>query len=59
METHWVEAEVALAERSGAQLRSAVEAELRCYGQPLRWAIVAVSADRQRGCIEAIVTTDS
>ncbi|PSP15982.1 MAG: hypothetical protein BRC58_10435 [Cyanobacteria bacterium QS_8_64_29] len=56
METHWVETEVALAGRSGAQLRSAVEAELRRYGRPLRWAIVAVSADRQRGRVEAIVT---
>lgn len=54
MTTHFITAEIAPQE-SPLQLNQAIEAELQRRGEPLRWAITAVSADQVQ--VEAVVTT--
>ena len=39
---------------SGIALRDTIEAQLRAYGEPLRWAITAV--EDRRAQVEAVVT---
>lgn len=38
----------------GIALRNHIETQLRCYGEPLRWAITSV--DKTTAQIEAVVT---
>ncbi|MEO0394935.1 MAG: hypothetical protein AAF243_02980 [Cyanobacteria bacterium P01_A01_bin.137] len=40
---------------TGVELRDQVEAQLRTYGDPLRWAITSV--DGTMAQVEAVVTT--
>lgn len=42
---------------SPTELQRSILAELGQYGEPLRWAIVAVDSDRQKVQIEAVVTS--
>jgi hypothetical protein len=63
MMTHFVTAEVALQE-SPTDMHQAIEVELQKWGEPLRWAVVAVDVTQQTAQIEAVVlqnsaTTDS
>lgn len=55
MTTHFITAEVDCQE-SPARIHQAIEAELRKYGEPLRWAITHVDT---RIHVEAVVTTGS
>ncbi len=41
---------------SPAELHRSILTELSRYGEPLRWAIVAVDDDRQKVQVEAVVT---
>lgn len=52
--THFVTAEVELQDTADA-MQQAIEAELRQWGEPLRWAIVAVDAVGQTAQVEAVV----
>ena len=56
MTTHFITAEIDLQE-SPIKLQAAIEAELEKRGEPLRWAIASVDAEKQTAQIEAIVTT--
>ncbi len=56
MNTHFISLEIDLLS-SPVEMRSAIEAELRDHGEPLRWAITSVNAKEQTVQIEAIVTT--
>ncbi len=56
MNTHFVSIEVDL-QATLSEMQAAIEAELRNYGEPLRWAITGVNADTQKAQLEAIVTT--
>lgn len=56
MSTHFLTLELNLA--APVDLQQGVLAELRRYGEPLRWAIVAVDAARGTVQIEAVVTTE-
>lgn len=58
MTTHFITAEIDLQE-TPVQLQQAIEAELQKRGEPLRWAVTGVDADRQKAQIEAIVTVES
>lgn len=55
MVTHFITFEVSL--QSAAELHRSIAAALQQWGEPLRWAVVAVDADRQKVQIEAVVTT--
>lgn len=55
MVTHFITFEVNL--QSAAELHRSIVTALQQWGEPLRWAIVAVDADRQKVQIEAVVTT--
>lgn len=41
------------------ELQQVILAELCRYGEPLRWAIVAVDVERSKVQIEAVVTTEA
>lgn len=56
MNTHFLTLELDL-QPSAIELQRSILAELGCYGEPLRWAIVAVDADRQKVQVEAVVTS--
>ncbi|MBW4474845.1 MAG: hypothetical protein KME45_31375 [Stenomitos rutilans HA7619-LM2] len=56
MITQFVTAEVDL-RSSPAEMQQAIEAELRLWGEPLRWAITAIKQKEQAAMVEAIVTT--
>ncbi|HEY9640101.1 MAG TPA: hypothetical protein V6C57_06430 [Coleofasciculaceae cyanobacterium] len=56
MLTRFLTVEVAL-QSSPQQLQQAIATELQKWGEPLRWAIVAVDDDRQMATLEAVVTT--
>ncbi len=58
MTTHFITAEIDLQE-TPVQLQQAIEAELQKRGEPLRWAVTCVDADRQIAQVEAVVTVDS
>lgn len=53
MVTHFVTLELDL--NPAAELQRSILAELERYGEPLRWAIVAVDADCGKVQIEAVV----
>jgi hypothetical protein len=55
MTTHFITAEFNLQETPD-QLHKAIEAELKKQGEPLRWAITSVDAERQKVTVEAVVT---
>ncbi|HEY9872632.1 MAG TPA: hypothetical protein V6D12_04320 [Candidatus Obscuribacterales bacterium] len=55
MTTHFIAAEIDLQE-SPVQLQQAIETELQKRGEPLRWAIASVDAEKQKAQVEAIVT---
>ncbi len=57
MNTHFVSIEVNL-QSSPIEMQSAIEAELRKHGEPLRWAVTGVNANQQKAQVEAIVTRD-
>ncbi|MGF1568002.1 MAG: hypothetical protein ACFCVD_08010 [Nodosilinea sp.] len=42
-----------------ADLLSALEAELRLQGEPLRWAITQIDEAQRTATVEAVVTTTS
>jgi hypothetical protein len=58
MTTHFITAEIDLQE-TPVQLQQAIEAELQKRGEPLRWAVTRVDADRQKAQVEAVVTVDA
>ncbi|MBD2091945.1 hypothetical protein H6F67_19040 [Microcoleus sp. FACHB-1515] len=58
MQTAFVTAEVEL-QNPPSLLHEAIETTLRQHGEPLRWAIVSVDADRRRVAIEAVVILES
>ena len=55
MITQFITAEIKL-ERSPAEMRQAIEAELQKHGEPLRWAVTGVKVTEQKAIVEAIVT---
>ena len=58
MTTHFITAEIDLQE-TPVQLQQEIEAELQKRGEPLRWAVTRVDADRQKAQVEAIITVES
>lgn len=56
MVTHFITFEVAL-QSSTAALHQSILAKLQQWGEPLRWAVVAVDEERRTVAIEAVVTT--
>ncbi|NJO79755.1 MAG: hypothetical protein HC827_15420 [Cyanobacteria bacterium RM1_2_2] len=56
MTTHFLTLELDLLPFPG-ELQRLILAELRRYGEPLRWAVTQVDADRGKVQIEAVVTT--
>ena len=58
MTTHFITAEINL-EETPAQLHTAIEAQLKKQGEPLRWAITSVNVQKQTATIEAVVTLES
>lgn len=56
MTTHFITAEIDL-QASPIAMQQAIEAELQKRGEPLRWAVTEVDADKQTAVVEAIVTT--
>lgn len=56
MTTHFITAEINLQE-SPLALQEAIVAELQQRGEPLRWAVTEIDADRQTAQVEAVVTT--
>ena len=56
MVTRFVTLEVDL-HTSPTELKRSIATELKKWGDPLRWAIVAVDRERQKIQIEAVVTT--
>lgn len=57
MLTQFITVEIDL--QTSPQLRQAIEAELQKQGEPLRWAIASVDVERQKACVEAIVTVSA
>jgi hypothetical protein len=53
MVTHFVTLELDL--NPAAELQRLILAELERYGEPLRWAIVAVDPNRSKVQVEAVV----
>lgn len=58
MTTHFITAEVDLQE-TPMDMQTAIEAELKKQGEPLRWAITSVDVERQTCTVEAVVTANS
>jgi len=58
MTTHFITAEIDIQE-TPAQMHQAIEAELQKRGEPLRWAVTSIDVDRQKACVEAVVTLKS
>ena len=58
MTTHFITAEINL-EETPAQLHTAIEAQLKKQGEPLRWAISSVNIQAQTAIVEAVVTLES
>jgi hypothetical protein len=56
MKTQFIIAEIDLQD-SPIALQTAIETELKKYGDPLRWAVTQVSIEKQKAYVEAIVTT--
>ncbi|MFM7424504.1 MAG: hypothetical protein ACKO7W_05835 [Elainella sp.] len=46
-----------LERKAAAELQRIILAELRRYGEPLRWAIVAIDPAANTVSVEAVVTT--
>ncbi|MGA7935803.1 MAG: hypothetical protein WCA35_19790 [Kovacikia sp.] len=55
MTTHFIVAEVTL-RTSPREMKREIEAELRKWGEPLRWAVTKVNKEQQKMVVEAIVT---
>lgn len=55
MKTHFITTEIKFQE-SPIQLRELIDQQLRCAGEPLRWAITSVDLQRQTATVEAVVT---
>ncbi|MBU7585338.1 MAG: hypothetical protein KAF91_21025 [Nostoc sp. TH1S01] len=55
MTTHFITAEIDIQETS-TELQTAIEAELKKQGEPLRWAITSVDEAQQKVAVEAVVT---
>jgi hypothetical protein len=58
MTTHFLTLELDRRESPG-ELQRSILAELRRYGEPLRWAITQVDPARGKVQIEAVITTAS
>ncbi|WP_353931654.1 hypothetical protein WJM97_03450 [Okeanomitos corallinicola TIOX110] len=58
MTTHFITAEIDLQE-TPTELQKTIEAELKKQGEPLRWAVTAVDAEKEKATVEAVVTTAS
>jgi hypothetical protein len=58
MTTHFITAEIDL-NTAESSVIEAVNAELAKHGEPLRWAITSVDAERQTAQVEAVVTVGS
>ncbi|HEY9846747.1 MAG TPA: hypothetical protein V6D03_11190 [Candidatus Caenarcaniphilales bacterium] len=56
MTTHFITAEVEL-QTSPMKTHQAIEAELQKQGEPLRWAVTHVDANKAH--VEAVVTTQA
>jgi len=57
MTTHFITAEIDIQE-TPTELQTAIEAELKKLGEPLRWAITSVDEDQQKVAVEAVVTQE-
>lgn len=57
MVTHFLTLELNLV--APTDLQQAILTELNRYGEPLRWAIVAVNTDLKKVQIEAVVTAET
>ena len=55
MESNFISVELPL-EDSPTQMEQAIEIALKQWGDPLRWAVMAVDASHQMVRVEAIVT---
>ena len=58
MTTHFISAEIDLQE-TPTELQKAIEAELKKQGEPLRWAVTAVDAEKEKVTVEAVVTINN
>ncbi len=58
MTTHFISAEIDLQE-TPTELHKAIEAELKKQGEPLRWAVTAVDAEKEKVTVEAVVTINN
>ena len=58
MNTHFITVEIDLQE-TPTQMHQVIEAELQKQGEPLRWAVTSVDVERQKACVEAVVTLAS
>lgn len=58
MTTHFITAEIDL-NTAESSVIEAVNTELAKHGEPLRWAITSVDADRRTAQVEAVVTVGS
>ncbi|MBE9208238.1 hypothetical protein IQ244_17215 [Nostoc sp. LEGE 06077] len=55
MTTHFITAEIDIQE-TPTELQTAIEAELKKQGEPLRWAITSVDEAQQKVAVEAVIT---
>ncbi|MDY6898542.1 MAG: hypothetical protein SWZ49_10770 [Cyanobacteriota bacterium] len=55
MITNFISVEIDLKD-DNEKLHDLVEAELKKYGKPLRWAITAVDSEKAKVYLEAVVT---
>ena len=55
MTTHFITAEIDLQE-TPYKLKQEIETKLEKQGEPLRWAVTKVDANKQKVTVEAIVT---
>lgn len=55
MTTHFISAEIDF-QQTPSELQTAIEAELKKQGEPLRWAVTAVDTEREKVTVEAVVT---
>lgn len=58
MTTHFISAEIDL-QQSPVELQQEIETELQKRGEPLRWSVTHVDAEKQKVSVEAVVTVDS
>jgi hypothetical protein len=58
MTTHFITAEIEI-QATPTEVQTAIEAELKKQGEPLRWAITSVDEEKQKATVEAVVTIGS